>query len=222
LQVLLLLLLLLLLNMMMVTPHVSLGCDYLPNVPGTGIMRAHALIRQHGSAPAAITHMMSADKKKYTKKQSTSAAAAAATSASAAAVSDTPSWSTAYISRVQLARLTFLHQTVCDPLTGHTLHLTPLPDNPAVSSRDLERACGALLSAPISSGVCITRLLNPKTHNPWMTEAPHLFGEIVSPTKRQVPVMPVGATGNGVELRRFHVGGGESAAVGGRCDLLII
>ncbi len=181
-------------------------------------MRAHALVRLHGSAPAAITHMMSADKKKQQKRQTSSSSSAAA-----AAATDSPTWSTSYITRVQLARLTFLHQIVCDPRTGHTLHLTPLPHNPAVSSRDLETACGALLPPPVSSGVCITRSLNPKTHQPWMTEAPHLFGEIVSPTKRQAPVMPVGATGNGIELRRFHAGGGESAVtVGARCDIVIV
>jgi hypothetical protein len=191
------------------------GCDYLPNVPGTGIMRAHALIRQHGSAPAAITHMMSNDKKKHIKRPDPSSAAAApSTTASTTAAS--PTWSCSYISRVQLARLTFLHQVVCDPQTGHTLHLTPLPENPAVSSRDLEFACGALLPPPISSAVCITRLLNPKTHQPWTTEAPHLFGEIVSPSKSQVPMTPVSTSGNGVELRRFHVGKSEGTAGGAR------
>ncbi len=115
------------------------GCDYVKQIPGVGLVKAHELVVRHRTLEGVLAALRS-DKKKT--------------------VPD------GYEDRVRLAELTFRHQRVWDHEHNGVTTLTPMPADCFAGDAPENDCLGPKLEAETAYGVASGHL-NPHTHQPY-------------------------------------------------------
>jgi 5'-3' exonuclease len=115
------------------------GCDYVKQLPGIGLVKAHELVVRHRTLEGALA-ALKADKKRVVPE--------------------------GYADRVRLAQLTFRHQRVWDHENNSLTTLAPMPAD-AFDGEGPENDClGPRLSSETAYGVA-AGMLHPHTHEPY-------------------------------------------------------
>ncbi len=131
------------------------GCDYVKQLPGIGLVKAHELVARHRSLEGALAALRG-DRKRVLPE--------------------------GYCEKVRLAELTFRHQRVWDHEHSVVTTLAPMPAD-AFDGEGPESEClGPRLSVDTAYGVA-AGLLHPHTHQPFDAEAEKKNAAAVTPER---------------------------------------